>query len=257
MWDLSVLKNTITIVSSRYFIIAGIAFVCWYVLFKKKIAYKKIQLRFPANKDYAREILSSLCTMVIFSTVTFILLGNTAIRQHTTYYRDLNQHSTLYFWLAFPLMLLVHDTYFYWTHRLMHHPKLFPLFHLLHHRSTNPSPWTSFAFHPLEALVEIGVLAVFLFTIPISKFHLLFFFLFMMLYNVYGHLGWELFPKNFQRSAVGKWMNTSVNHNQHHQFFKGNYGLYFLWWDRWMKTIRPDYDAYFDGVKERKQKSDG
>jgi len=82
---------------------------------------------------------------------------------------------------------------------------------------------------------------------------LTFFFLFMMLYNVYGHLGWELFPKNFQRSAVGKWMNTSVNHNQHHQFFKGNYGLYFLWWDRWMKTIRPDYDAYFDGVKERKQ----
>lgn len=93
MWDLTVLKNTITIVSSRYFIIAGIAFVCWYVLFKKKIAYKKIQLRFPANKDYAREIVSSLCTMIIFSTVTFILLGNTAIKQHTTYYRDLNQHS--------------------------------------------------------------------------------------------------------------------------------------------------------------------
>ena len=78
--------------------------------------------------------------MIIFATVTFILLGNSSIRQHTTYYRDLHQHSTLYCWLAFPLMLLIHDTYFYWTHRIMHHPKLFNLFHLLHHRSTNPSP---------------------------------------------------------------------------------------------------------------------
>jgi lathosterol oxidase len=50
---------------------------------------------------------------------------------------------------------------------------------------------------------------------------------------------------------VGKWINTSVNHNQHHQFFKGNYGLYFLWWDRWMGTLRKDYDRRFDEVSER------
>ena len=48
-----------------------------------------------------------------------------------------------------------------------------------------------------------------------------------------------------------KWINTSVNHNLHHQYFKGNYGLYFLFWDRMMGTIRSDYDERFEEVKTR------
>lgn len=253
MWDYKILRNVFAIISIRYIIIAGVAFLIWYIWLKKKIAYKKIQLRFPRLKDYKREIIYSIITMAIFSIVPFLLLGNKDIRKHTTYYTDIYEHSMLYFWLAFPLLLLIHDTYFYWTHRLMHHPALFKIFHLLHHKSTNPTPWTSFAFHPLEAVVEVSVIVVFLFTIPITQFHLFFFFLFMMLYNVYGHLGWELLPKNFHRTAIGKWMNTSINHNQHHQYFRGNYGLYFLWWDRWMHTIRDDYDECFDEVKNRKE----
>lgn len=45
----------------------------------------------------------------------------------------------------------------------------------------------------------------------------------------------------------------------HHQYFKGNYGLYFLFWDRMMGTIRKDYDQHFDEVKSRefiKEKSE-
>jgi Delta7-sterol 5-desaturase len=243
------------VVSLRYFVLAGIAFLIWYVLLKKKISFKKIQLRFPVMKDYQREVLYSFTTMLIFTCVIWFFLGNTAIKKYTTWYQPANQYGMIYFWLAFPLMLLMHDAYFYFTHRLMHHPKLFKLFHLVHHKSVNPSPWAAFAFHPLEAIVEIGILVLFLFTIPVSKAHLFFFFLFMMVYNVYGHLGWELYPKNFQRSRIGKWINTSVNHNQHHQYFKGNYGLYFLWWDRLFGTIRSDYDERFDEVKSRNKES--
>lgn len=251
MWDIDFWKKILAIISLRYFIIAGLAFFICYILLRKKISYKKIQLRFPATKDYRREIIFSLITMVIFSVVPFLFLGNQSIKAGTTFYSDIHQHSRWYFWLVFPLMLLMHDTYFYFMHRLMHHPRLFKWFHLLHHKSTNPSPWAAFAFGPLEALVEIGILVVFLYTIPIMRFHLFFFFLFMMLYNVYGHLGWELYPKNFQRSVIGRWINTSINHNQHHQYFKGNYGLYFLWWDRWLGTLREDYETSFDEVQNR------
>jgi sterol desaturase/sphingolipid hydroxylase (fatty acid hydroxylase superfamily) len=251
MWNIDFWKKILAIISLRYFIIAGLAFLICYVWLRKKISYKKIQVRFPGTKDYRREIIFSLITMIIFSTVPFFFLGNQSIKATTTFYSDMHQHSRLYFWLAFPLMLLMHDAYFYFTHRLMHHPRLFKWFHLLHHKSTNPSPWAAFAFSPLEALVEIGILVVFLYTIPIMRFHLFFFFLFMMLYNVYGHLGWELYPKNFQRSVIGRWINTSINHNQHHQYFKGNYGLYFLWWDRWFGTLREDYETSFDEVQNR------
>jgi sterol desaturase/sphingolipid hydroxylase (fatty acid hydroxylase superfamily) len=73
----------------------------------------------------------------------------------------------------------------------------------------------------------------------------------MIVYNIYGHLGWELYPKNFHKTQIGRWINTSVCHNQHHQYFKGNYSLYFLFWDRWMGTLREDYDAQYEKVKSQ------
>jgi len=243
-------SRTLKIISIRYFIFAGIVWLIWYVLLRKKISFKKIQLRFPDNQNYQREIFYSLLTMVIFALVPAFILG-TSFKQYTQYYSDIHRHSMLWFWLAFPIMLILHDTYFYWTHRLMHHPKLFKAFHLLHHKSVNPSPWAAYAFYPTEAVVEAGIFVVFVLIMPIHFFHLFIFFLFMIIYNVYGHLGWELYPKNFNKHWLGKWINTSVNHNQHHQYFKGNYSLYFLWWDRWMKTIREDYDAKFEEVKSR------
>ena len=127
------------------------------------------------------------------------------------------------------------------------------MFHLIHHKSTNPSPWAAYAFHPLEAVVESLIFVIFLFTIPVHTAHLNFFFVFSLFYNVYGHLGFELYPKGFNKNWFGKWVNTSTAHNQHHQYFKSNYGLYFTFWDRLMGTFRPDYDAAFTEIKSRRK----
>lgn len=242
----------ITIVGSRYLIIAGLAFLVWYVLLRRLLASRKIQARYPRFRDYAREIGFSITTVFIMSFIPATVLGSPELTKHTKFYTDIRLHGTTWFILAFPIMALIHDTYFYWMHRLMHHPRVFRIVHLVHHRSTNPSPFAAYAFHPLEAIVEAGIFLVFVFTIPVHFFHLLFFFLFMIIYNVYGHLGWELYPKGFSRHWLGRWINTSVNHNMHHQYFTGNYGLYFLFWDRLMGTIRPDYEQRFDEVKSRK-----
>lgn len=235
------------IIALRYYFVAGVAWIVWYRWLRNKIAYKKIQPRFPKANDYKREIGYSFLTIFIFAAVPSLLLLS-PIKTYTQFYSNVNQHGKLYFWFAFPLMFIIHDTYFYFTHRLMHHKMLFRYFHLVHHQSTNPSPWTAFAFHPFEAVVEAGVFAVLLFFIPLTPIHFFIFFAFMMLYNVYGHLGWELYPKGFSKHWFGKWINTSVNHNQHHQYFSGNYGLYFLFWDRMMNTIRKDYDTRFQEV---------
>ncbi len=48
-------------------------------------------------------------------------------------------------------------------------------------------------------------------------------------------------------------MNTSVAHNMHHKYFKGNYGLYFTIWDRFMGTLNENYDTAFDEVTTRKK----
>jgi sterol desaturase/sphingolipid hydroxylase (fatty acid hydroxylase superfamily) len=239
-------------VTLRYLVIAGIAWLVYYLLLRRKIAFKKIQQRFPLGKDYRREVGYSVLTVFIFAAVPWLLLSD-AFVGYTWYYKDIHEHSTLYFWLAFPLMFILHDAYFYWMHRALHHPKLFKIFHLVHHKSTNPSPWAALAFHPLEAITEAGIFVVFVFVMPIHLTHLVVFFVVMMLYNVYGHLGWELYPKGFSRHWLGKWINTSVNHNQHHQYFVGNYGLYFLLWDRLLGTLRNDYEQRFEEITARKK----
>ena len=244
------------LVGSRYMVIASLAFLIAYVLLRKTIAGKKIQQKFPRIMDYGREIGFSVLTIFVMAFIPAMVLGTPSIAKYTKFYYDINQHSRLWFFLAFPIMAFMHDTYFYWMHRLMHHPAIFRFVHLVHHKSTNPSPFAAYAFHPLEAIVEASIFLVFVFIIPVHFFHLFFFFLFQIVYNVYGHLGWELYPKGFNTHWIGKWVNTSVNHNQHHQYFKGNYGLYFLFWDRIMGTIRDDYDARFEEVKTRKVLSD-
>jgi Delta7-sterol 5-desaturase len=233
----------------RYLILAAVAFAIFYGFKKKAWQYKKIQAAFPKPNDYWREVGYSVITAIIFTVVGWTLFM-TPIRAYTQFYTDWRTHGIYYFIFSVVLMLLIHDTYFYWTHRLMHHPSLFRFFHKVHHLSVNPSPWAAFAFHPLEAFVEAGIMVVLAFIMPVHPAAIGLFLIIMMVYNVYGHLGYELYPKGFSQSRIGKWINTSVNHNQHHQYFKGNYGLYFLWWDRWFGTLRTDYDKAFDRVKD-------
>jgi sterol desaturase/sphingolipid hydroxylase (fatty acid hydroxylase superfamily) len=110
----------------------------------------------------------------------------------------------------------------------------------------------AYAFHPLEGVVEAAVIYPIVFLIPYHGTAILVFLMFMMIYNAYGHLGFELYPRGFNKYPIGKWLNTSVNHNQYHKHFNGNYGLYFLFWDRVLGTIREDYDTEFLEVDKKR-----
>lgn len=231
----------------RYFILAAIAFSIWYLFKRKAWIYKKIQKQFPIRKDYIREFSYSVIASCIF-TLVGIGVFKTDFRNFTQLYMDIGQFGITYFVLSIPVMLLIHDTYFYWAHRIMHHPLVFSRVHRTHHLSTNPSPWAAMAFHPVEAIIEAGIIPVLALVMPVHPLSLGIFLLIMMIYNVYGHIGYELFPRGFATSKIGRWVNTSVSHNQHHESFKGNYGFYFLWWDRWMKTIRQDYELRFKEI---------
>lgn len=234
----------------RYLFIAGIAFIIFYILFKKVFWFRKVQKKLPKLKDYKRDIIYSFISVSIFATVALFVFYY--LISYTNIYFDFNEYGTVYYILSWFWMFFLHDTYFYWMHRMMHHPKLYRKIHLIHHKSTNPSPWTAYAFHPFEGFLEALIAPLIAFTLPvhISSFGL--FFLFQIIYNVYGHLGFELYPKNFHKTIISKWINTSVAHNLHHKRFDGNYGLYFLFWDRIMGTIREDYNEIFDDTTAKK-----
>lgn len=238
------------LIFGRYLVFSGIAYILFYVWKRRKWLHLKIQQRFPQSKDYWREIGHSTLTSLIFGLVAWLCLG-TSFHQYTQFYGSISEHGLAWLLLSVPVTLLVHDTYFYWAHRLMHHPSVYRKMHLTHHKSVNPSPWAAFAFHPLEAIVEAGIIPILLIIMPLHPASFLGFVLFMLIFNIYGHLGYELFPKWLYTHPLGKWLNTSVYHNLHHEKFTGNYGLYFTFWDRICGTLREDSIQKVEEVHNR------
>ncbi|MBX9853714.1 MAG: sterol desaturase family protein [Cytophagaceae bacterium] len=240
----------------RYLLFAGIAYVIFYHWKKRYWQHKKIQAQFPKRIKIQLEFLYSISTFLIFSAfgVAIYLLKN---QGYTLIYQDIHEYGTLWFFVSIFLSLVLHDTYFYWTHRLMHTKFLFPYFHKIHHISYNPSPWASFSFHPLEAIVEAGILPLLVFILPLHPGAIIIFLFIMTVMNVLGHLGYELYPSGFLKTWLGKWNNTSTHHNMHHQYGHSNYGLYFNWWDRIMKTNHEAYEKHFEKTASRKKEKIG
>jgi Delta7-sterol 5-desaturase len=223
------------IVILRYFIFAGFFFSVFYIIFKRQKFIKKIQQKSPFFSDYKRDISYSVLSSLIFGFFFTLIIYR--LRPYTQTYNEIGEFGVAYYILSYFLMILIHDTYFYWIHRLIHHPKLFKKVHLIHHKATNPTPWTSLAFHPWEAVLQALIIPVIAFIIPVHQLALIFYFLFQLAHNIYGHLGYELIPGFIRRSTMGKYLNTSICHNHHHKNFHGNYGLFFTFWDRWMGTL--------------------
>jgi sterol desaturase/sphingolipid hydroxylase (fatty acid hydroxylase superfamily) len=234
----------------RYAAFAGLAFLVFYLLWHKHFQHARIQLRFPKAKKIRFEIVHSLLTAGVFAAMG-VLIYFVQQAGYTMIYREVAQLGWAYLLFSFFVLTIIHDTYFYWMHRLMHHPRLFKILHRVHHVSNNPTPWAALSFHPLEAIVEIAIIPL---TVLIMPFHplALFAFSFWSLgFNVLGHLGFELFPKGFVKHPFWKWFNTSTHHNLHHSRSNCNYGLYYNFWDRMMGTNAPDYEQTFAEVKSR------
>jgi sterol desaturase/sphingolipid hydroxylase (fatty acid hydroxylase superfamily) len=235
----------------EYVVIAGIAFYLFYRLFALRFAASKIQKRVANKTNILHEVRHSLFTSFVFAIMAVAILY-TPISNHTLLYYELDEYPLWWLPVSFVLSLVIHDTYFYWMHRLLHHKKLFKYAHLVHHKSTNPSPWASYSFHFLEAITEGGVLFVLAFTLPMHPIAALAFVIVGLVINVYGHLGYEIMPRGLRHSFLFEIINTSVHHNLHHSKFKGNYGLYFRIWDRICKTEHPDYVKEYDRVQQQR-----
>jgi lathosterol oxidase len=220
---------------SRYFLLAGLAWLFCYYPGLKHLKCFKIQSRFPQSRQLRHELIYSLSTICIFSAVGLVVYY-LFINGYTTLYINRNQHSWPYLFLSLALMVVVHDGYFYWTHRLLHTRWFLKKVHVVHHRSTNPTPWAAYSFHPLEALIQGLIVFPFVTIFPVHVFVFLFFTFLVLLMNVMGHLGFEFIPKKIRNSRVGARFTSSTHHNQHHQRGNRNFGYYFTFWDRTMGT---------------------
>lgn len=230
-----------------YLLVSCCFYFLFYFLLKKKMTYKKIQQKNTINKDIMREFLYSLLSIVFFAFFVTVIF-KTSLINYSFLYTNINEHSKLYFLFTIFLCILIQDTWFYWMHRLMHIKIIFKYIHIIHHKSINPTPFSAYSFHPIEAFIESSVFYIILFIIPIHPLAVFIAVNLSLLINVYGHLGYEIFPKKITKTFLFKIINTSVHHNMHHRNIKGNYGLYFRFWDKLMGTEFKDYEKKFNEV---------
>jgi len=234
----------------RYTLIAGSAFIYFWIWKKDKFQKFRIQEKFPAKDKLIYEIKYSFLTLLIFAINGIgVYYGNKSGLFHI--YTNIDESGRLYYYASFLLILLFHDTYFYWMHRAIHWKPLYKYIHKVHHNSTNPSPLAAFSFHPWESMFEALIIPLYLLVLPLHFHAIVFFLITMTVLNVLGHLGYEFYPSGFTNHWFFKWINTSTHHNMHHKFFENNYGLYLNFWDRLMGTNHPQYTEIFENIKRR------
>ncbi|MGB3651823.1 MAG: sterol desaturase family protein [Rivularia sp. (in: cyanobacteria)] len=229
------------IIISRYFVICGGAHLFFYSIFSNFFEKPNLSRKPPSWKVIKKDMELSLCSAVIFAfgaalVITAYDLGFTRL------YISVDKYGFWYLGISFVALLILQDAYFYFMHRLFHHPLLFKKLHYGHHRSGEPTPWTSFAFDSSEAIIQALFFICIVFVLPLHYIPLITALMVMTIWAVFNHIGFELFPSSFYSNWLGKWFIGSKHHLIHHRKYRLHYGLYFTFWDKLLGTQDPNYE---------------
>jgi Delta7-sterol 5-desaturase len=231
------------IIIIRYFLVAGGTYAVFYLLFQQ-CQPQALLARAPSWRSIKNDIQLSILAAGIFAISAALIMSGYHLGL-TRLYTDSQQYGLWYLAVSYAVVLILQDTYFYFTHRWFHQPALFPWFHQGHHRSRHSTPWTSFAFDPLEAIVQALFLIAVVFIIPLHFITLIAILTTMTAWAVLNHLGLDRLPQSFPHHWLGRWFIGPAHHQIHHVKYGLHYGLYFTFWDKLLGTQHPNYEKNF------------
>jgi Delta7-sterol 5-desaturase len=245
LWFLALTAVVFAIVVGRYFLIAGLFHLAFYRWQPKRWEQRKISTKAYKKDQFRKEVQWSMITALLFA-VAGAAMGVLWQKGYTRIYTDVAEYPLWWLPVSLGVAMLLHETYYYWLHRWMHHPKVFRIVHKVHHDSNITSPWTAFSFHPLEGVLQALFIPLLILVLPMHIYVLLIQLTLMTFSSVINHLDIEIYPANFHKHALGRWLIGATHHALHHKQFKYNYGLYFTFWDKWKKTESPTYAGLFE-----------
>ena len=229
------------IIFVRYIIMSGLYQRWVYDRLARIIPRRIISPRYPKDQKM-KEIMWSGISSVLFGIIGVLMIMAWQ-KGYTAIYVDWVEYPLWYIPFSFVGALFVHETYYYWIHRWLHHPKIYKFVHRVHHESVSTSVWTSFSFHPIESVLQAIIIPLMVMIVPMHLSVMLVLLMIMTLSAIINHAGVEIFPSSWRRNAVMKWFIGSTHHDLHHRRFTKNYGLYFTFWDIWMDTESEEFDA--------------
>jgi sterol desaturase/sphingolipid hydroxylase (fatty acid hydroxylase superfamily) len=152
-----------------------------------------------------------------------------------------------FFELSFHIFvcMLVDDTLFYWSHRVLHENKyLYRTIHKQHHEFRYSVGLATEYAHPLEDIFSNTIPTVAGALLLGSHVSIAVGYMGIKLWqSVDGHSGMALpFPLSpWNNQYIG--MDCALAHDYHHSHNSGNYGGYFIWWD-WLCGTDKAYRRY-------------
>ena len=233
----------------RYLVMTSGYYAVVYKKFEARWRSHKIDQAPPASKDMRHEItwgLSNKINFFFYGLLIYWLYDH----GHLALYWDWNAMPWWYNLAVIPVLLVLHDAYFFWSHYLMHRQPFWKWSrHDVHHAVHNPSPYSAFSVHPAEGFVEMAFRPIILIFVPLHPITLGVFLIITFSLNVIGHSGYEFFPKNYVTSPFTRLGSSATFHYLHHKRGDKNFGLFLCVWDRLMGTMHPDYERLFAEIR--------
>ena len=203
------------------------------------------------------DVVLSVLSAGIFAVCAALMVG-VYQQGYTRLYLQSDRYGFWYLGVSLVLALVLQDAYFYFTHRLAHHPKCFRWLHQGHHHFKDPTAWTAFSFDPAEAMIQAIYLMVIVLVMPLHISVLCAVVLVMTLGALIHHVGFRLFETSAFGRWLGGWMIGPLHHWMHHRKYTAHYSLYFTFWDKVMGTQETDYEEILDRMaREREEKERG
>lgn len=182
-----------------------------------------------AKGQLQRELLLSACSIMIFGVGMIFPWGLLQLGWASLAINP----SGLQIALEIFALIIWNEIHFYINHWLLH-TRWLRQFHLPHHRSVVTTPWSTYAFHPVEAAMLGNVILLPMLVHDFSVYALFCVPLFSLLFNSIGHSNFDFNPR-----APRVIFNGARRHHLHHACFHGNYGFMFPFMDWIFKTALP------------------
>lgn len=197
----------------------------------------KIQHRESSQSEISLEQSALKKLLITRSSAVFLVACyasfNTESVRLWLHYQAINSPSAEIGMLQLVLSIIIIDTFQYFTHRIFHHPWLY-CFHKDHHAFTKPSSisvvWVS-AIEGFFITNPIVIAPIIIFNMHIITASM--WIVMASLHGYYHHCGYDL---PFNPLQLIPFANTVRMHDEHHRTSKGNYGLYYTFWDRLLGT---------------------
>lgn len=160
-----------------------------------------------------------------------VLLGISEVNPSPIFYPE---SSEVIWQIVF--FMIVEDTCFYWTHRLMHTPYFYKRFHKQHHEYSTTIGLAAEYAHPFEFVFGNMLTSSMGPLILGPRCHIMTWYMWVFIRSLEttdGHCGYEFSWSPFRLLPLS---GSANYHNFHHSSNIGNFGSFFTYWDTLCQT---------------------